>query len=232
MDEEYAKHLAGKTKNDYDKIAKQFSDVRKSVYQETVDLIKKHIKKGDRVLDLGCGNGRLYNTIVSEKIDYIGIDFSEELIKIARKKYPEGEFMVADSLNLPFSDNHFDKIYSIAVLHHIPSKKLRLRGMEEIKRTLKSEGFLILTVWNLQERKSIKKLIYKFGLLKLFNRSKLDFGDILKEWKGSNDCYFHCFKKGELESLVKKAGLRIIDSGEIFINKKRSQSNFYIVAQK
>lgn len=39
MDEEYAKYLAGKTKNDYDKIAKQFSDVRKSVYQETVDLI-------------------------------------------------------------------------------------------------------------------------------------------------------------------------------------------------
>jgi len=60
---------------------------------------------------LGCGNGRLYNTIVSEKIDYIGIDFSEELIKIARKKYHEGEFMVADSLNLPFLDNHFDKIY-------------------------------------------------------------------------------------------------------------------------
>lgn len=231
MDKEYAKCLVEKTRNDYDKIAKQFSDVRKNVYQETVDLIKKYIKRGDRILDLGCGNGRLYSTIVSEKIDYAGIDFSEELIKIAQKKYPEGDFMVGDILNLPFPDDHFDKIYSIAVLHHIPSKKLRLQGMREIRRVLKPEGFLVLTVWNLRERKNIKKLIYKFILLKFLNKSKLDFGDILKKWKGVNNCYFHCFKKRELESLAKKAELRTVDSGEIFINNKKSQSNFYIVAK-
>ena len=98
------------------------------------------------MLDLGCGNGRLYKMIEKLNVDYIGIDLSENLIKKAEELYPNAKFYVASALDLPFPDNMFDKIISIAVLHHIPSYKLRIKFMEEAYRVLKKDGQLILTV--------------------------------------------------------------------------------------
>jgi cyclopropane fatty-acyl-phospholipid synthase-like methyltransferase len=44
-------------------------------------------------------------------------------------------------------DNEFDRIISIAVLQHIPSKKYRIKFLKECLRVLNIEGKLILTVW-------------------------------------------------------------------------------------
>ncbi|GAI25805.1 unnamed protein product, partial [marine sediment metagenome] len=63
----------------------------------------------------------------AKRVDYFGVDIAERLIKIAKKNYPEAKFQVADVLNLPFPPNFFDKIYSISVLHNIPSKNFQLQ---------------------------------------------------------------------------------------------------------
>jgi len=120
------------------------------------DLFSNYITRGDVVLDLGCGDGRLFQIFRDKNIDYTGIDISEKLIKIAKRKNPNTKFIVGDALKLPFPDNSFTKVFNIAVLHHIPSKKLRLQLLSEAKRVLKPDGLLILTVWNLWDKKVLK----------------------------------------------------------------------------
>ncbi len=71
---------------------------------------------------LGCGNGRFYPAFKKRNVDYLGIDVSSKLIDIARSIYPEAKFEVSSIESIP--DKSFDKIYSIAVLHHIPSSSI------------------------------------------------------------------------------------------------------------
>jgi ubiquinone/menaquinone biosynthesis C-methylase UbiE len=106
------------------------------------------VDSGDKILDLGCGNGRLFDVLKDKDVEYIGIDNSPKLLAEARELHAEDQyrFIEADALNLPFKDNEFDKIISIAVLQHIPSYNYRVLFLKECLRTLKKGGKLILTV--------------------------------------------------------------------------------------
>jgi len=180
---------------------------------------------------LGCGNGRLFELFRDKEVDYIGIDNSKKLIEVAKKKYPDGKFQVADALNLPFPDNYFDKIFCIAVLHHIPSEEFRLQFLKETKRVLRPEGLLIVTVWDLWRRPKAFKLLLKFAILKISGKSKLDFKDIFVPWQKKIDRYIHCFTKNELKKLVKETDFKIKKAG-IFRRGETKNYNIYIVAEK
>ena len=182
------------------------------------------------MLDLGCGNGRYQPEVKSRGGEYIGIDNSERLVAIARQKYPEAEFKTADALNLPFDDESFDKIYSIAVLHHFPSKELRLKFLEEAKRVLKKDGLLIITVWKFHQIKEWR-LLFRYTTLKLLGKSQLDFMDIMEPWGNVAERYYHWFRRGELSSLEKEAGFKIKEGG-ITKNQKGNRQNYYIILQK
>jgi tRNA (uracil-5-)-methyltransferase TRM9 len=248
MKKEYAEYLLKKTKEDYNKIAEEFSRTRSQVWEEVRFLFDDYVIPGEKVLDLGCGNGRFFEVLKDKErffevlkdkeVDYIGVDFSEKLIEIAKKRFPEAKFQVADALNLPFPNSFFDKVYSIAVFHHIPSKEFRQRFLKEIRRVLKPEGLLILTCWNLWQKSKTKSLIFKFILLKIFGKSKIDFKDILMDWRGIPSCYFHCFTKKELRKAIERVKFKVIEEGEILVGVERKispklpNSNFYIIAQK
>jgi len=230
MDSKYAQYLLEKTIRDYNLIAEQFSRTRYSIWPE-LNLFGEYIIAGERILDLGCGNGRLFELFQDKQVDYIGVDNSEKLIEIAKKKYPQAKFQVADALSLPFPNNYFDKVLSIAVLHHIPSEEFRLQFLREARRVLKPEGLLMLTVWDLWRRPSSLKLIAKFALLKIIGKSKLDFKDIFVPWQKTVDRYVHCFTKSEIKKLVRKSNLTIRRVG-IFRKGKTKNYNIYIVAEK
>ena len=228
MKKEYADFLLKKTQRDYNLIAEEFSRTRGKIWEELRFLFDNYLAEGDKLLDLGCGNGRYYEAV--ENASYVGVDSSEKLIRIAQKKYPEARFQVADSLNLPFPDNSFDKIYSIAVLHHIPSKEYRLQFLKEAKRVLKEDGLLILTVWKFHQSKDIF-LLFKYTILRSIGKTKLDFKDIFEPWGKKIDRYYRCFSKGELKSLVKEAGFKIRKVGAVR-NKRGNRRNIYLVAGK
>lgn len=229
MDKEYAQYILEKTKKDYNLIAEDFSRARSKIWEE-LEQLTKYTQEGERILDLGCGNGRLLELFEDRKINYTGVDNSEKLIDIAKEKHPEYSFQTADALNLPFPDSYFDKIYSIAVFHHIPSKELRMRFLKEAKRVLKPGGFLFLTVWKPYSLKGIY-LKTKFAILKLLGFVKLDFRDILEPWGKKTIRYYHFFNRKELNSLVNKAGFRIKESG-ILKNQRGNRQNTYIIAEK
>jgi len=229
MEKEYAKYLLKKTKDDYNLIADDFSRTRSFAWEELRPLAQ-HTIPGEKILDLGCGNGRLLQIFKGMNIEYFGVDSSEKLIKIAKEKYPKKKFQVADALNLPFPGNFFDKIYSIAVLHHIPSTEFRFQFLKEARRVLKPEGLLILTVWNLWQRQNWK-LLLKFNLSKLSGKSKLDFNDVFVTWRKTIKRYIHCFTLKELSSFTEKIGFQIKDSGYLDRGKTK-KANIYLIVEK
>jgi len=187
-------------------MAESFSSKRDYISHD-ISILAKYCDKDDLVLDLGCGNGRL-----SEILDcqYIGIDTSARMIEIARKRYPNKKFLITKSLNFPFPDNHFDKIFCLSVFHHIPSKRLRQEFLKEIKRILKPNGILILTVWDLNNNEKAKKLRRQTIMKKFLTRLwyQLDFDDIYYPFKDSERLiakrFIHMFNLKTLEKEVSK----------------------------
>ncbi|MDP2926557.1 MAG: class I SAM-dependent methyltransferase [bacterium] len=230
MKERLAKELLEKTKKDYNLIAEEFSRTRRNLWSELFAVFKDYTKEKDKVLDVGCGNGRFLDLLGQKKIDYIGVDNSEEQIREAQKKYPDRNFLVADALNLPFPNDSFDKVFLIAVLHHIPSINLRIKVLAELQRVLKPGGFLLLTVWR-PPLAEILKLISKYSFLRLIRRSKMDFGDVLVPWGSRVERYYHFFKKSEIMELANRAGFKTLKS-EIVRNQTGKRSNLYLIAQK
>lgn len=233
MDKEYAQYLLKKTRDDYNLLAQDYARTRAFV-PEDIRSLGEYTAAGDRVLDIGCANGRLFEVLKGKAADFFGIDGSEKLIEIAKTKYPEAKFQVADALRLPFPENYFDKIYSISVIHNIPSREFQLQFLKEARRVLRPQGLLILRVWDFWRRKEGIKLFLKYAFLKITGKSKLDFGDVFLPWKNDKgkvvvQRYFHCFTKKEIEDLAKEAGFKIKKSWRA---GQDPRTNIYLVVER
>lgn len=236
MEEKYANFLLQKNKEDYDRIAEEFSRKRSYLSGDILEL-KKYAAEGDKILDLGCGNGRLFELFKGMKVNYTGADVSENLLAAAERKYPaadsmgspQAEFVKVDFLKLPFPDGSFDKVYCLSVFHHIPSRDFRLRFLAEIKRVLKPDGVLILTVWNFW---GIFK-IFKYAFLKIFARTGTDFKDIFVPFKDASgkilaERYHHCFTKRELKRLFSESGF---ETADLRVLKRGRYENFCLIGK-
>jgi ubiquinone/menaquinone biosynthesis C-methylase UbiE len=229
MKKELAEILLKRVYQDYNRIAPAFSKTRAFVWPE-LEFLAELVGPADKVLDLGCGNGRLAGLIRDKGADYLGVDPSERMLESARKKYPQQKFLKASGLALPFEKGCFDKIFAVAVLHHIPSRRLRLAFLREAGRVLKRSGLLAVTVWNLGQRRFLKYRL-KHSLLKAAGRSGLDAGDIFYPFKNKrgeviSQRYLHGFSVAGLKRLSREAGLRVEKAGFLGKNKR----NIYLLA--
>lgn len=209
-----ARNLLNKVREDYNQIAEEFSATRVYPWKD-FEVLLKYIKAGDNLLDIGCGNGRLNESLKDKKIFYNGIDNSTNLVVKAQRKYPEQFFQVGDMLKLPFVNQEFDVALAIAVFHHIPSFALRKEALLEAKRVLKPGGYLLMTNWNLWQPK-YRYLIIKNYLQKLFGIHDLDWADAFIPWKSPNGAlkqqrYYHAFTLKELNTLAAQTRFKIVE---------------------
>lgn len=99
-------------------------------------VLKKLGKLKHRVLEIGCGVGRLM------KQDYYGIDISERMIFIAKQRKPGCNLQVSDGRTIPFEDKYFNSVYSVLVFQHIPFQGF-LNYTMETARVLRNGGKFI-----------------------------------------------------------------------------------------
>lgn len=105
-------------------------------------------KNSDVVLDLGCGIGYTCKMVSPKVREYIGIDYSPEMIRSAskfNKEFKNTKFITNDGLAIPFDDNYFDVIYSEQIFQHI-SQENSYSYFKEILRTIKPDGSFFLQI--------------------------------------------------------------------------------------
>lgn len=135
----------------YDAIAPHFSATRFAKWPKVSDFLKS-LPNGSLVLDAGCGNGKYLG--LNPDSFFIGCDISAPLIKICADR--EHEVLVADAVNLPYRTGFGDAAISIAVLHHLSTESRRRKAIEELVRSVKKGGLVLITVWAVeQEDKSL-----------------------------------------------------------------------------
>lgn len=102
-----------------------------------------------KILDVGCGTGRLLN------FANYGIDFSEQMLEIASKKFPNKKIIEGNATNIPFSDNYFDAIFSFHVIMHLDLETTS-KFIEESYQKLKPNGLLIFDFPSKKRRKLVR----------------------------------------------------------------------------
>lgn len=231
MNKDTEKKLLETVSKNYEEIAEGFSETRgKPLWREVSHLVEE-IDPDSTVLDVGCGNGRLLRAFKDKKIDYLGVEPSEGLIKEAEREFPGQRFIKGNILELGnIPEYNFDYVVSIAVIHHLPGENLRVQALKQLKNKIKPDGTIIVTAWNLWTKPKYRKMIWKSFFLKLFGKNDMDFGDILFDWRKNKDKflsqrYYHAFTRGELKKIVKKAGLK-------FVEYKKDEYNYYLVLKK
>lgn len=213
MSKDYSvKSIIRKTREDYNRIARHFSDTRYGNRDEFA-IFQKYVHPGQTILDWGCGNGRLVLFLKDKQVRYIGLDQSTEILKIARKKWAkeikEGwvKFYSTAKRDKIFPANYLDGAFLVASFHHLPDEQSRLKLLRQIWRALKPGGYLIMNNWNLESdwaREKIAKHCWK-----IIGRH-----DFLIPWKnpqGEVQCerYYHHFSLQELRDLLERSDYEV-----------------------
>lgn len=204
-------------KNQVEQTAKIYNEISDSYAakfkkpSDNIDDFLKLVKKGGTVLDVGCGPGVDTNYIISKGYSATGVDLSEKMIKIARKKNPRAIFKKSDMRKLDFKPNSFDGILASFSLIHIPKKDIK-KTVSSFYKFLKPEGIIYIGI---QEGKSQE----------IFLTEPL---------KPNEKVFLNIISAEEIEKVLTKTGFIILDKfSRPAENKEEFNFNkFVVIARK
>lgn len=132
----------------WNKAAASYAELQeRSEYVEvTKDVVRARFIRlcGEKVLDLGCGYGWYTDYFSSIGAEAYGIDGSQEMIKLAKERYPESTFIIADiNEGIPFPDASFDMVFCNQVLMDIENVEPLFY---EVNRILKKDGIFYFSI--------------------------------------------------------------------------------------
>lgn len=170
----------------YDPTVAPLSGVRNTVVNFT------NAKKGSKILDVATGTGKQAFAFAKKGYEVIGIDFSEAMLNVAKKKnkYANAKFEVADATNLPFGDSSFDVSSVSFALHEMPLSIIE-KVFKEMVRVTKQKGIVVVVDYDLPKNKIGRSLVYHF--IALYEPK-----------------YYKKFIKSDLETLLNKNGIEEI----------------------
>lgn len=120
--------------------------------EEEVEFVRQVLKlrKGSYILDLCCGQGRHSVRLAERGFSVVGLDYSEELLKLAEKQEPKANlwFVKGDMRKIPFSMNTFDAVINLFTSFGFFSDDENLETLKSISSVLKPKGKFILDYWN------------------------------------------------------------------------------------
>ena len=187
--------------NNYEK----FDNSRFSIWKAVRQFVN-NITEDSLVLDAGCGNGKNMLYMQTRDIKVIGIDFCDKLLNICKEKQLNVKY--ADVRNIPFENNTFDYVISIAVIHHLSIESNRRNAINEMLRVCKPNGKILVSVWALEQDKD--------------SRFKFTLGDNIVKWEDTAR-YYHIYNKDSITNLLQNYNVE-----SIFLDK----GNWYFIIKK
>ena len=231
----------------FNKYSKYYDMIyKKKNYLKETNYVLSHLKKKPKnILDIGCGTGSHLNYFSKKKIDTIGVDFSKQMISIAKQKNPGLKFFHKDAKNFLFKSK-FDLITSLFhVTSYIYKDNDLLKIFKNVKKHLNKNGTYIFDYWN---REAVKKdkpylRVKKFYIKKreFIKISEPYFDKTLKEIelnfyliekkKGKNQLFtekhfMRSYNSMELFKILKLAGFKKMFAYEWLSNKNENKNNW------
>jgi len=168
---------------------------RIKIYVEFFSPYLRKLKKGMKVLDLGCGSGSFTYYLKNFGLDVEPVDISPSALKKAG--FSKKRIISAENLS-KFKNETYDAVFAIELLNYLSSPQ---EVLKEIKRVLKNNGFLFISVEN------------KYG--GILSSSILRIRDVLSAIKNSYACVewemaTRYYTKDEFKELLKKEGFEIL----------------------
>ena len=137
----------------WSRCAESYIDTFAVLTRETVPLVIKaaNVGRGTKVLEIGSGPGHVAHAMTESGAVATGVDFSSQMVSVAREMYPDITFQEANAEELPFEDGTFDAVVSNFTVHHLARPEVVFR---EISRVLVSGGRFAFAVWGAPEAQS------------------------------------------------------------------------------
>ena len=154
-----------------------------------------------------------------KNLHFVGIDNCENFVKICHKK--NLSVINANMTKIPLQNNSADAIICIAVLHHLASEKSRIDALLEMKRLIKKNGKILLSVWSINQPRKTRRSFNSFGNnIVLWNNNQ---GKIFER-------YYYIFKLEEIKQLfihpyLPTDKLTLLQSAIIFGTNDKLQKN-------
>jgi 2-polyprenyl-3-methyl-5-hydroxy-6-metoxy-1,4-benzoquinol methylase len=107
------------------------------------EFLLGRVRPGERVLDVGCGEGWFAAELASAGVEVVGIDVAEEPLRRARARHPDLDMRIVDAEGpWPFKDASFDVVWAGETIEHVADTA---GWLSEVRRVLRSGGGLLLS---------------------------------------------------------------------------------------
>ena len=221
MREEAINLLTNLNRTFYDELAEAFAASR-GVGEPGLEHVLAQMQPCARVLDLGCGQGRVV-AMLPAGCEYVGVDFSTEMLAIAERSANietveslsiKPCFITGDLLDpewpASLPSGYYDWVILRAVLHHIPGMENRQAVVTRASRYLAPRGRLLIANWQFLEIERLRRRLLPWDVIGL-QADDVESGDYLLDWQreGYGIRYVHLIDEDETISLATDAGLTI-----------------------
>ena len=184
-----------------------------------------------RVLDFGCGVGRMSRAFSRFFPSCVGIDVSDEMVDLAKKfnaDRPQCEFIASAAPVLPFADKRFDFVFSVLVLQHLPRKSMILGSIAEFIRVAKDNGVIVFQLTNevpfrhrIQGRRRLWSLLSSLGIPHIWLFKRL----------GLSPIRMNGISRGNVERFIAGKGARIQAVERYDLSEGEFHSYYYMVVK-
>ncbi len=209
--------------------------------------------KARTILEIACGSGNLAEPFTNSYEDYLGIDYSRHMLKLAREKYPKGNFMQGDMREISLSKKYEAALITGRSTSYLLSDQDLDRAFSSVSNALKAPALFVFDCIDAEKfipyvgqnpevthTSIIEDVLYlretKWFLKKGPTNNLVDWSSTyFKESKGkkrllgSDDTLFRVFRREELETYLENNGFKIV---RVIDRKTYAFDTFVVVAQK